>query len=230
MKAQLGELRRKVSVVAYQVEVRDEADPQSGGSVGAAGNARLTSVTGLVLLVMLAVEGYTILDVQRFITLHVFLGVMLVAPVLLKSGSTLYRFMRYYSGAEAYVRKGPPHPVLRIIGPLVILSSLTVLGSGLGLLAVNPGQRGILLTLHQASFIVWVGLMTIHVLGHLRGAAIDCWRELRSGRRDPVSRRRAVRLTAVALALAVGIAGAILVTPAASAWTDRGHHVHNLRR
>ena len=51
---------------------------------GVEGNTRLTSATGLVLLVMLAVEGYTILDVRGLITVHVFVGVMLVGPVLLK--------------------------------------------------------------------------------------------------------------------------------------------------
>ncbi len=51
---------------------------------GVEGNSRLTSATGIVLLVMLAVEGYTILNVRGLITLHIFLGIMLVGPVLLK--------------------------------------------------------------------------------------------------------------------------------------------------
>ena len=47
---------------------------------GVEGNSRLTSVVGVVSLGMLAVEGYTILDVQGMITLHIFLGIMLVDP------------------------------------------------------------------------------------------------------------------------------------------------------
>jgi hypothetical protein len=89
---------------------------------GVEGNARLTSATGLVLLVLLAVEGYTILDVRGLITLHIFLGILLVGPVLLKIASTTHRFARYYLGAAEYVRKGPPHIVLRVIGPLVTVS------------------------------------------------------------------------------------------------------------
>ena len=105
---------------------------------GVEGNSRLTSANGMVLLVMLAVEGVTILDVRSMLTLHIFLGIMIVPPVLLKSATALYRFAKYYRGAEPYVRKGPPHIVLRALGPLVVLTSLALLGTGVGLLAVHP--------------------------------------------------------------------------------------------
>src|SRR3954451_9813552 len=62
---------------------------------GVDGNSRLTAATGMVLLVLLAVEGVTILSVRQMITLHIFVGVMLLGPVLLKSGTTMYRFARY---------------------------------------------------------------------------------------------------------------------------------------
>lgn len=194
----------------------------SGEDVGVEGNSRLTAVTGLLLLVLLAIEGYTVLDVRGLISLHVFVGVLLVAPVLLKTGSTMYRFSRYYSGKPEYVRRGPPNPVLRLLGPLVIVSSLAVLGTGLGLLAVRPGENA-LLTLHKASFIVWVVLMTVHVLGHLGEVVRVSWRELREQ-----SRRQRLRLAAVVLSLAIGVAAATLVLPSASSWTHRGpdigHH------
>jgi hypothetical protein len=196
-------------------------------AAGVEGNSRLTSITGLVLVVMLAIEGYTILDVHGLITLHIFLGIMLIAPVLLKSASTIYRFARYDGGAAPYVRKGPPHPILRIIGPLVIVSSLLVLGSGAGLLAVSRGGDNTLLTVHKASFIVWIALMTVHVLGLIRGAAVDGWREIRPVRDDLSARRRPVRLVLVVLVLLVGAGAAALVLPSASGWTNRsdvGHH------
>jgi hypothetical protein len=59
-----------------------------------------------------------------------FLGVLLIGPVLLKIASTGYRFVRYYTGSEGYVRKGPPAPIPRVLGPVVILTSLAVLGTG----------------------------------------------------------------------------------------------------
>ena len=76
---------------------------------GVEGNSRLTSTNGMLLLALLAVEGFTVLSVRQMITLHVFLGTLLIGPVLLKIGSTAYRFARYYTGAPAYVDKGPPH-------------------------------------------------------------------------------------------------------------------------
>ena len=72
------------------------------------GNERLTVMTGAVLLILLAVECYTILRIGRLLTLHVFLGMLLLGPVTLKGGSDLYRFARYYTGSGPYRRKGPP--------------------------------------------------------------------------------------------------------------------------
>ena len=116
-------------------EVDSETD--RGRAPGVEGNTRLTSATGMVLLVLLAVEGVTILSVRQMITLHIVVGVLLLGPVLLKTGSTMYRFTRYYTGAASYRRKGPPHPLLRVLGPLVILSSLALLGTGIALIVVG---------------------------------------------------------------------------------------------
>ena len=78
-------------------------------------------MTGAVLLILLAVEGFTILRVGRLLTLHFFLGMLLLGPVALKAGSVIYRFARYYTGSEPYRRKGPPAPLLRLLGPVIIL-------------------------------------------------------------------------------------------------------------
>lgn len=190
-------------------------DSSLAGDGGVEGNSRLTSMTGLLLLGMLAVEGYTILDVRGMITLHVFLGVMLIGPVLVKIASTVYRFARYYTGDERYVRKGPPHVVLRLIGPFVTLSSLAVLGTGVGLLAVRPGD-GLLLTAHKASFVIWAALMTVHVLGHLREAASSSWQEVRL-----TSSRQRLRLAVVVIAVLAGVGAASGLMPTAAPWTHR---------
>jgi hypothetical protein len=194
-----------------------------GGGSGVDGNTRLTSATGIVLIVMLAVEGYTILDVRGLITLHIFLGIMLVGPVLLKVASTLYRFARYYSGSRPYVEKGPPHIVLRVLGPLVTISSLAVLGTGLAL--IGASRHGLLLTAHKASFIVWVAVMTIHVLGHIVEASVSSAREVRAS-----SPGRRLRLAALVLAVAVGVGGAAILLPHATQWTQHsvgnGRHDH----
>ena len=194
-----GELRDDLPVRATPGSSQPApADP------GVEGNTRLTSVTGVLLIGLLAVEGLTILSIHGLITWHIFVGIVLLGPVLLKTASTVYRFAGYYTGRAAYVRKGPPHVILRLLGPLVIVLSLAVLGTGLGLLAVKPGHDGLLLFAHKATFILWIGATTIHVLGHVREAAVASWQEVRPVPGDRASRRRFLRLAAVAISLAVG--------------------------
>jgi hypothetical protein len=138
---------------------------QAESAGGVAGNERLTALTGAVLLAAFAVEGLTILSLRELLTLHIFLGMLLIGPVALKISSTVYRFVRYYSGAVPYVRRGPPAPLLRALGPLVIITSLAVLGTGVALAVTGPGH-GSWLLLHKASFVLWLGVMAIHVLAY----------------------------------------------------------------
>ena len=134
---------------------------------GVAGNARLTAANAAVLLVLLAVEGVTVLQVRQLLTPHVFIGMVLIPPVLVKVASTTWRFARYYRGAPAYKRKGPPPLVLRLLGPVVVVLTVVLLASGVGLMLVSQSWLPLLLKVHKASFVLWFGAMTIHVLGHL---------------------------------------------------------------
>jgi hypothetical protein len=139
-------------------------------SGGAEGNERLTAMTGAVLLILLAVEGYTILRIGRLLTLHVFLGMLLLGPVTLKAGSVLYRFTRYYTGSEPYRRKGPPAPLLRVIGPINMLLTACVFGTGIMLAVTGPSDYGGptgWLQLHRLSFIAWLFFMAVHVLAYV---------------------------------------------------------------
>jgi hypothetical protein len=123
-------------------------------------------MTGAVLLVLLAVEGFTILRVGRLLTLHFFLGMLLLGPVALKAGSVIYRFVRYYTGSAPYRSKGPPALLLRLLGPVIILLTACVFGSGV-MLAVTGPRQGPWLLLHKASFILWFCAMAIHVLAYV---------------------------------------------------------------
>jgi hypothetical protein len=133
---------------------------------GADGNERLTAATGAVLLVLFAAEGFTILSIHQLMTVHFFLGMLLIGPVLLKAATVCYRFARYYTGAVEYRRKGPPAPLLRVLGPVVLGTSLGVLGTGV-MLAVDQSAAGPWLFLHKACFVLWFGAMTIHVLAYM---------------------------------------------------------------
>jgi hypothetical protein len=177
-------------------------------------NLRLTALTGALLLVLLAIEGFTLLSLQGMLSLHIFVGVLVVPVVLLKLGSTGYRFFRYYTGRPDFVRVGPPPLLLRLLGPVVALSTLLLLGTGLALIATGPGADRVLL-LHKASFVVWLGALGIHVLGHLPRLPAALGADL--GGRAAVGRAR-VRLLLVAGAVVAGAIAAIVLLPHSAAW------------
>ena len=180
-------------------------------------NARLTGVTGALLLIFLFVEGLTILRVHQLIGLHVFLGALLVPLVVLKTGSTSYRFMRYYAGEREFVRRGPPNPILRVTGPLVIVFTFGLLASGI-ILVVHP--RGGWLGIHRIVFIAWFVLMTIHVVGHLAETARLTWNEWKVAARIP-GRRLRVAMIAASLIAGVAFGGALL--PSAASFSKQRH-------
>jgi hypothetical protein len=197
------------------IESRPSAAPRR--FAGARGNAGLTSLVGSILLVLLAVEGATILRIQQLLSVHIFIGMLLLGPVTLKLASTGYRFVRYYGKSSEYVKLGPPAPLMRfVVAPVLVFSTLTLFASGIALL-VSP-QRGTLLLLHKASFIVWFGAMTLHVLTY----------GLRAGRNilgDFAARRSdgwIYRVGLAALAIVAGTIAAIATYPLADPWF---HHL-----
>jgi hypothetical protein len=137
------------------------------GAGGTEGNERLTVQTGVVLIVLLAVLGVTILRIGQLLSIHLFVGLLLLGPIALKLASTGYRFLRYYTHEPRYRRKGPPALMLRLLAPLVVLATVVVFASGVALLLLGPSSRSSLLLVHKASFFVWLGATAIHVLGHL---------------------------------------------------------------
>jgi hypothetical protein len=187
---------------------------------GVVGNSRLTASVGVVLFVALLVEGVTVLDVNSMFALHAFVGLLLIPVALLKVCSTGYRFVKYYRHDPAYCSKGPPHPILRVLAPVVVVSTIALLGTGVALLVVGPASSDTLVTVHQASFIVWVSAMTIHVLGHI----VETWRlsidDLRRDQHPPVP-RVGLRRTAVLVSLVIGLGLGAASLGWNSGWTQR---------
>lgn len=134
---------------------------------GVEGNSRLTAGAGALIFVLLAAEGVTILSVRGLLNAHVFIGMLLIPPVLVKTASTGWRFYRYYTGSPAYVRKGPPPTLLRLLGPAVVVLTVAVLASGVALVLVPASSQGFVLQVHKASFVLWFAVTAVHVLGHL---------------------------------------------------------------
>jgi hypothetical protein len=182
------------------------------------GNARLTGSVGAVIFLLLAAEGVTVPSVQSLISPHVFIGMLLVPLVALKTGTTMYRFWRYYTGDAVYVRKGPPPVILRILGPAVVVLTIAVLATGIGAIAAGP-SNGWILTAHKASFILWFGAMAVHVLGHILetpALAFADWRRRTRAEAPGASTRIAV----LALTIAIGLVLAV----ASLGWLDAWRH------
>lgn len=196
---------------------RERGNVDANTDEGAEGNARLTGNLGLVLLLLLAMEGFTILAIRPLLGAHVFLGMLLVPPVLLKIGTTTWRFARFYLGAPEYQRRGPPLLFLRLLGPLVIVSTLAVIATGVALVLGQPAWRPSLLFLHKASFILWFGLMSLHVLGHLLDVFQFGGRDWLSRGQDRLSGVGA-RQFAVAATLVIGAILGVMVLPATNGW------------
>jgi hypothetical protein len=134
---------------------------------GSAGNEQLTALAAAVLILLLAIEGATLLNLTSLLTVHAFVGMLLIPVVALKLASTGWHMLRYYRGGEEYVRRGPPHVVLRVlVAPVIVLSTLVLLATGVALLVLDQ-TGGAIVGLHKASFVVWLGATGVHVLTHV---------------------------------------------------------------
>lgn len=202
------------------------AEPDGSGRAtragrGPDGNARLTATTGILMVTLLAVEAVTLLGVRQMLTLHIFVGIMLAGPAVLKIGSTLYRFTRYYTGAPTYHRAGPPPLLLRVLGPVLVLATVGVIATGVTLIFTGDHRDDGWLTLHQTFFWIFVIVLGVHLVGHLWQAITAGQAELRDHLRGPAARNRHWRLGLLTVSLIVGVAAAILLLPHAAAWTNR---------
>jgi len=193
------------------------AERLTGG--GATGNERLTTAAGAMLIVLLAVLGVTIVRIHGLLSVHLFVGMLLIPPVLLKMSSTGYRFVRYYTANPRYRRKGPPPIELRLLAPLVVLTTVVVFASGVALLFAGPSSRDTLLPVHKVSFIAWIAVTALHVVGHLPGIGKVLRADYSpSERLGSDVTGRAGRVIALGGALVAGLVLAVLVIPEFGPW------------
>lgn len=200
---------------------------------GPAGNAVLTAWTGLVLLVLSVAELLTLFNVRGLLGWHVAIGALLVPPALLKTASTGWRIMRYYTGNGPYQEAGPPPTLLRLLGPLVVLTTLAVLGSGVVLILVGQttsqsdlvtlvGFRITWVTLHQGAFVVWAGATGLHLLGRI----VPAVRTVRGADHIGPIPGRAIRAPLVGFVAISAIVLAVLLVHADSSWLVRDFFDH----
>ena len=188
-----------------------------GADPGVVGNERLTAVAGAALVVPIAVEIATMPALRALMAAHIYIGVLIVGPLAVKLGSTGWRFLRYYIGTPAFVRRGPPAFGLRLLAPLLVATTVVLFGSGLGLLITGPARPGIFLGLHALSAVIWFPMIAIHVVAYI-------WRVPRlvadDWRRHPATAAvgRGLRIGVNIGASLAGAGAAILAIPAATTW------------
>ena len=158
----------------------------------------------------------------------------------LKAGSVLYRFVRYYTGSAPYRRKGPPALLLRVIGPVIMLLTACVFGSGIMLAVTGPsyGPPSGWLEMHRISFIAWAFFIVIHVLAYVPrlprllaaearvAAPRDTDGEPPAARPpgDGVLGGRGTRLALLIASLLVGLVIALLTVHLAGKWESFGNY------
>jgi hypothetical protein len=201
--------------------------PHARRQPGPEANARITAAAAVVLLVLLVAEGITLASINRFVFWHLAIGIVLIPVVALKLSSVIWRFSRYYLGDRRYRAAGPPAMVLRVLGPVLALSTLALFATGIVLFVKGPGAPPLFYDLHKASFVLWIVVLAVHVACHapraFRLARRDLGRtEIRRLRHRLPRARTRQGLVAGSVVLGVGLllASSALHGP----WTSWIHH------
>ncbi|MCW2967553.1 MAG: hypothetical protein JWM71_1325 [Solirubrobacteraceae bacterium] len=183
---------------------------------GVPGNEALTSAAAAVLIVLLAAEGVTIIDLGGLRTPHMFIGVLLIPPVLVKLASTGYRFARYYTHEPRFRDKGPPALGLRLLAPLLVAATVTVFATGVALL-IEGHKTGTLMQLHKLSFIVWGVCFAVHLLAHIPRMVRSLGSDWSRRRRRELSGAGA-RAAVLGVSIAGGLVAALALLSTITGW------------
>jgi hypothetical protein len=190
------------------------------------GNERLTAAVGLLVLAPVAVEVATILfGVHTFMSVHVFVGLALIPAVLLKLGTTGWRFVRYYTRGSAYVEQGPPQMAMRLLAPLFVAATVVLFGSGVAMGILHGRALQVARNLHGPASVIWLLLLGLHVVVYLKRALSRTAEDLPSTRK-PMRGSRA-RAYALATVVAGGLLLGVVTVPTQHHWVDlRRDHEH----
>lgn len=186
-------------------------------------NERITVIAGALLFVFIIVELFITSSVRSLGTEHVFVGILLSGPLVVKMLSTGYRFFRYYTKSPKYVRQGPPNSVLRILAPFLVLTTLLVFTSGY--LMVFGHNFNFYLKIHAVSCALWLPLLIIHIYAYIRKVLSVVSSNRNTSTKRPTSNKKA--------GLGINIAGLIIGVIASIALLPKygrgwGHFILNI--
>jgi hypothetical protein len=145
---------------------RASADP------GVAGNERLTALTGAILYVLLVGIVLTVLDISGLLLEHYLVGLLMIPPVILKFGSTGYRFFRYYQRSQPYRLAGAPPILLRfVVAPILVVSTGVVFVTGVELWLFGLRFGPDWMPVHTLSAVIMLLAAAAHLLARLPRSA-----------------------------------------------------------
>lgn len=177
-------------------------DPATEGS-GPTQNQRLTALDGLLLYVLLIAIAATVLDIRKLLAEHYIVGFVLIPPLVLKFGSTGYRFSRYYAGSALYRQIGAPPAILRfIVAPVLVVSTVIVFASGIELWLFGLRFGSVWILAHSLSAVVMMLALSAHLVAHIGRSARILG--------DDLASRTSTRLSRQSLIAASLAAGAVL--------------------
>jgi hypothetical protein len=189
-----------------------EWHPQPSES-GVAANERLTALTGGLLFLLLALMGVTVLSVRRLLPEHFLLGFLLIPPLALKMACTGYRFVRYYTGDQEYRRAGPPQLLMRLIAPIIVISTVAIFATGIELWLFGLRFGSIWVEAHKLSFAIWLPATAIHVLGYLTRTSEAAAAEISASRSRSAITRRSLVVGSLIAGVALAAASLTYATP-----------------
>lgn len=177
-------------------------------------NERLTAATGLVLFVLFAGLAVTIIYIGRLLSAHYLIGLLLIPPVVLKLGSTGYKFGRYYTRSADFLQAGPPPVVLRfLVAPALVVSTLAVFVTGVELWAFGLRFGSYWTSLHNLSAVAFMLSLAPHLLARFRrsGEAAIEEASIRSSR--PTFTRRSLVVASLLLGAVLAVASVLYTSP-----------------
>lgn len=133
-------------------------------------NNRITAIAGTILFILIIAELVITANMDQLRSEHIFVGVLITGPLVVKLCSTGYRFFRYYTKSPDYVKAGPPNLLLRILAPFLVITTILVFMSGLGLVLGGHAHAGLFHRIHVLSVTFWLPLLSIHIYAYIRKA------------------------------------------------------------
>jgi hypothetical protein len=177
-------------------------------------NERMTALDGALLYLMFLAIAITILFIRGLLELHFLVGVALVPPLGLKLLTTGQRFLRYYAGDRDFRLAGPPPALLRfVVAPVLVASTIGVMGSGLELWAFADRFGGWWVTAHTLSAAVFMPALLLHLLAHMRRSAVAAVDEVTAARDEGAGARRSLLVGCAILACVLALASLSYATP-----------------